>query len=332
MSVIFSENSGLNDSFWALDAKALEAIINDADSEKGRYDDFVDTVFNVRSSKRYAEKTTGLSSLGDMVITKEGDAAPIEDIQEVDPKLIIHNQFMGGFECTRQMKDDGEIDVMKTAAQNMVRSYKRTRAKLASAALVTEGANYTFSGKTLDKTTGDGLALFNTAHKGKDGVPTQSNVFTDAFGTNADMLVELANIGRNFRNASGEVQGYTFDTIIIPSNCYQLEETIKKIIRTELIVGSDHNDVNTQKGLWKLVINPCWQVSSGAPYILMSSEANKELLAAMFYDRTPLDVTSEVIKKTRNLEWTSYARMSAGFRDWRAFIMGGAASGTTLHA
>lgn len=332
MSIIFSKNSALNDDFWKTEGTILASVMNDLDSEKGKYDDFVSDVFNVKSSKKYAEKTAGLSSLGDMKITGEGEAAPFEDIQEVDPKLIVHNTFQNAFACTKEMKDDGDIDVMKTGTQNLVRSYKRTRAKFASAALVTEGANFTFSGKTLDKTTGDGLALFATNHKGKTGVPTQSNVFTDAFGSNANILIELANIGRNFKNASGETQFYNFDTIIIPSNCHQLEETIKRVIRTELVVGSDYNDVNTQKNLWKLIIDPCWQVTSGAPYILMSSEANKELMAAMFYDRTPLDIANQVDIKTRNLEWTAYARMGVGFRDWRAFILGGAASGTTLHA
>lgn len=332
MAIIFTKNSGLNDDFWKVDAQILSAVMNDIDSEKGRYDDFVSSIYNVKTSKKYAEKTAGLSSIGNMIITKEGDSAPIDDIQEVDPKLIVHSTFQNGFACTKEMKDDGDIDVMKTASANLVRSYKRTRAQLASDALVTEGASFLFSGETLDKTTGDGLSLFNAAHKGKKGVPTQSNVFTDAFGSNADILVELANIGRNFKNASGQIQGYTFDTIIIPSNCYQLEETIKRIIRTELLVGSNNNDVNTQKGLWNLVIDPCWQAASGtAPYILMSKEANKELMASMFYDRTPLDVQNWVDHPTRNLCWSGYARMSAGFRDWRAFILGGAQSGTTLH-
>ena len=66
------------------------------------------------------------------------------------------------------------------------------------------------------------------------------------------------------------------------------------------------------------------------PYILMSSEANKELQCAMFYDRIPLTMKDWVDNKTANLEWMGRARMSAGFNNWGAFIMGGAAVGTTL--
>jgi len=328
MAIIFSKNSGLNDDFWKPVGQVLTAVMNDVDNEKGRYDEFVKAVYNEKSSKKYAEKTAGLTSIGNMQITGEGEAAPIDTIQESEPKLLVHSTFQNGIACTKEMKDDGQIDVMKTMAQNLVRSYKRTRAQLASNALTSAAATYTFSGKTLDSTTGDGVALFSTAHAGG-----QSNVFTDAFGTTSEVLNKLANVGRNFKNASGHVQGYTFDTIIIPSNCPVLEDTIKKIIRTDLMVGSNFNDINTQKGLWNLVIDPCWQKDpsvSKDPFIIMSSEANKELMAAMFYDRTPLDVANQVDFKTRNLEWTGYARMSAGFRDFRAFVLGGAQSGSSL--
>jgi hypothetical protein len=57
-------------------------------------------------------------------------------------------------------------------------------------------------------------------------VAAQANVFTNAFGTDSVMLNKLANVGRNFRNASGIVMGYTFDTIIIPGNTPELEDTI----------------------------------------------------------------------------------------------------------
>lgn len=325
MSIIFSKNSALNDDFWKPVGQVLQSVMNDLDSEKGQYDKFVSDVYNEKTSKKYAEKAASLTSIGDMQITDEGENAPIDSIQEAEPKLIVHSTFQNGFVCTREMKDDGDIDAMKVASQNLVRSYKRTRARLASEALVTEGANFTISGRTLDKTTGDGVGLFNTSHAG-----SQSNVYTNAFGSNATMLNRLANIGRNFKNASGNVQGYTFDTIIIPSNCYELEDTIKRIIRSDLIVGSNNNDVNTQKGLWNLIVDPLWQVASGAPYILMSSEANKELQGAVFFDRVPLDVANQVNFNNRNLEWTGYARMSAGFKDWRPFIMGGATQGTTL--
>lgn len=326
MAVVFSKNSGLNDDFWKVEAQVLAQVIDDADSEKGEYDKLVSDIYNEKTSKKYAEKTAGLTSLGNMTPTNEGDKFAIDSIEEAEPKLIVHSTFTNGFACTQEMKEDGEIDVMKAAARNLTLSYKRTRAQIASDALTCAASSFIFGGKTFDATTGDKVALFSTNHAG-----SQSNVFTNAFGTDSKMLNILANKGRNFRNASGQVQGYTFDTIIIPSNTPELEDTIKRIIRSDQVVGSNNNDVNTQRGLWNLIVNPCWQVPDGkAPYILMSKTANKALLAAMFYDRVPLTIRNDIDKDTWNLEWTARARFTPGFRDFRAFILGGADAGSTI--
>ena len=63
---------------------------------------------------------------------------------------------------------------------------------------------------------------------------------------------------------------------------------------------------------------------------ISGSEANKEFAGNVFYDRLPLTVKDWVDNKTFNLEFSGRARMSAGFRNWRHVIMGGATSGTTL--
>lgn len=333
MGIVFSKNSGLNDDLWKVEAQVLQAIMQDTDTEKNDYDAFVTAVYNEKSSKKYAEKTGSLTSLGNFDIVGEGEKAPMDDIQEGFSKLIVHKTFSKSFACTREMKDDGDIDVMKTMAANFVRAYKRTRAQFASDALTTEAATFTFGGtKDIDRTTGDGKSLFATDHPGKkSGVGVQSNVYTNAFGSDSTMLTRLATIGRNFKNQSGIVQGYIFDTIIIPSNVPDLEDTIKRIIRSDLVVGSSNNDINTQKGLWKLVVDPMWQVADGSkPYILMSSQANKEMNGSVFYDRVPLDVRNQVDIHTRNLEWNGYGRMSAGFNTWSHVILGGASAGTTL--
>lgn len=334
MAMIFSQNSGLNDDFWKVEGQVVKAIMQDTDTEKTKYDKLVSDIANEEKSKKYAEKTTGLTSTGSFKIVDEGDAPEADEIQETFPKLIVHKQFMDEIACTQQMKEDGDINVMKTMGRNLVLGYKRTRAELVTNAIATEGKEFSMGTRKLDKTTGDGEALFSTAHKGvKAGVAAQSNVFTNAFGTDSTMLRRLANIGRNFKNDSGIVQGYTFDTIIIPGNCYALEDTISRIIRSDLIVGSNNNDVNTQKGLWKLIVLPTWQAAEGKnPYIIMSSEANKELRGTVLFDRTVLDVRNWVDDHTRNLLWNGRARMSCGFNNWRHMIMGGADAGTTLTA
>ena len=333
MAITFSNHGGLNDENWKIIDTTLSAVMQDTDTEKNKDDDLVKSLFSVKSSKKFGEKKGSMTEFGNFSIVDEGDNAVQDDLQMGFSKLIEHEQMLKGFTCTRQAKDDGEVDIMKAAAANFVRAYKRTRAQFASDALCTEGETFVFGGKTLDKTTGDGKGLFATDHPYKKAglSGTQSNVFTNEFGSNTTMLARLANIGRNFKNQSGNVQGYTFDTIVIPGNVPDLEDVIKRVIRSDGYIGNDWNDINTQKGLWKLIVNHRWIVPNGhKPYILMSSEAQRDKEASVFYDRVPLDVANEVSIKNRNLEWSGYTRMSAGFYTWDHVLMGGALVGTTL--
>ena len=332
MAVTFSKHGGLNDEAWKVIDTELSMVIQDTDTEKNKDDELVKALFNVKKSKKFGEKQGSMTEFGNFVEVSEGDNAIADDIQMGFSKLIEHTQFIKGFTCTREAKDDGNIDMMKAAAANFVRSYKRSRAQFASDALVTEGTTFLYGGKSYDKTTGDGKGLFATDHPGKrTGVEVQSNVFTNPFGSNATMLYTLANIGRNFKNQSGNVMGYEFDTIVLPGNVPDLEDLCKRIIHSSQIVGSNNNDINTQKGNWKLVIDHRWAAAAGTkPYIILSSEAQRELNAGVFFDRVALDVANEVDISSRNLKWSGYARWSAGFYDWRFAIMGGAQAGTTL--
>ena len=335
MAITFSKSSGLNDDLWKVTDTTLRMVMQDTDNEKNNDDELVKAIYNVKSSKKFGEKIGSMTEFGNFEAVTEGANYEQDELQAGFSKLIEHTPFLKGFVCTREMRDDGQIDTMKIAAANFVRAYKRSRAQFASDALTTEGATFTFgttaAGASLDKTTGDQKALFAIDHPGtRAGVATQSNVFTNAFGSDTTMLNRLANIGRNFKNQSGNVMGYQFDTIIIPGNCPALEDTIKRIIRSDLLVGSNYNDANTQKGLWNLIVDHRWEATAGEPYIIMSSEANKELQGNLFYDRVPLDVINEVKVENRNLVWSGYTRFSAGFGDWRHIILGGAQVGTTL--
>ena len=306
----------------------------DADNEKNDDDTLVKSLFVVRNSKRFGEKTAGMSSFSSFKYTAEGSAATEDALQEVNAKLIEHSPFMKAFVCTAEAKEDSNFDPIAAASKNYVRSYKRTRAEFATAALVNgTGTTFTYGGHSgFDCTGPDGKALFATDHPGATSVAAQSNVFTDAFGDDDEMLSRLANIGKNFMNYSGHVMGYDFDTIIVPGNCWRLIRLCQKIAQSDNQVNTDFNDANVNKGLWKLVVDPHWQAASGKePYIIMSSKARDELNGSLFYDRIPLTIKQDVDVMTQNLVSSGRCRFSAGFGDWRHVIMGGADTGTTLN-
>lgn len=330
MAVVVSKSSNLNDNLWNEWAPVIRSFIIDADKDKNRYDELLKKMFNVNKSKKFGEKNTGLTEFGDFEITGEGNAAVLDDMQETFSKLIEHEELMKKLVITKSLVEDSAVDMVKQKVKNFVKSYKRSRCQFATNLLCAEGAKVTYGAKELDRTTGDGKALFAVDHPGKkEGVAAQSNVFTNAFS--ADVLIAFAGVLRNFQNDSGHVMGYTANKIIIPGDCYKMEETIKRIIRSELVVGSADNDINTQKGLWELVVNPLWQHAKGTnPFIIMSDEANEELMGNMFFDRTDLDVKEQVDIDTHNLQYSGRFRMGAGFFNWRHVLMGGATEGTAF--
>lgn len=338
---IVSKNGGLIDDTWNVNAQMMEAYINEVYDKELPWDTFVKEVFNVKKSNRFGEKIGSVTEFGDFVpMSADGASAPKDDIQSGPTKTIQHTTFKKQFRITREANEDGEIDFMKAKALNMVKSYKRTRSDLATALLVANAeaasvqTSVTFGGLSFDCTSADGKALFAQDHPGiTNPLDTQSNIFQTAFGNDSSVLAKLANIGANFRNGSGNYMGYTFDTIIVPANCGRLIDLCKKIIVSEHVVGSNYNDVNIMKGEWKLIVAPSWHVSNPSvyePYIIMSSEANQELIGNKFYDRVALDITAHVDQDTDDMIWNGYGRCSAGFASWQHIIMGGAAHGSTL--
>lgn len=358
MAVIV-RNNVLNGNMWDEWATILNAAIMDSDAQKNQYDDLVNALANVQTSKRWGEKSTTIGGLGDYSTKAEGADAAYDYFTEGYSKFIEHITFAKSVSISKEMVDDNQIAEMKSRAINLVQAYKRTRAKLLSQALTTSvGSTKTlsFGGKSdIDISSADNLALFNANHTLKNSpralastlpvggitedvlpgvgvIETQSNLFSNAIGTDATMLNRLANIMRNFKDDGGEPLGLEADTVIVPGNRPALEDFVKRIIGSDGEVGSNYNDINTQRGKWKLVVDYLWTPASGNPYIIMSSQGNKDLLGTRLYDRTVLDVENEVKTESRNLVYNGFARIGVGFTNWRHVLMGGSsdASATTL--
>lgn len=333
--------SSVGDDTWNEWSDQLDACIVEEDANKSQDDAIVSALANEKKSNRFGEKGITIGGLDNFAVKAESANAAEDSLEEGYDKIITHYSFAKSVVLSKELADDNNVDLMRVRARSLVKAYKRTRAQyitdVITKSVMTSSSAYnttmTFGGQSgIDITTPDGMSLFNNAHPlHSDKTVKQSNIYTNAFGSNADILNVLANKMRNFTDENGNVLGIVADTIVIPGNVPDLEDTIKKIIGSDGEVGTNNNDINTQRGKWKLVIDHLWTVSGAAkPYIIMSSEANKDLMGTMFYNRLGLDVKSEVKTESRNLLYNGFSRWSAGFYNWRHMIMGGAAYGTTL--
>lgn len=326
--IIYSAMGGKNDPMFGKFEHPIKALIESESNLCEKNKSILDVLFNVEKSNRYAETVMGESDFDTFQSKTEGAEAEHDIVQKTFDKTIEHIEFAKEFTITRKMADDAKFGMgtnMKNKPKKFVRAYYKTRIKLAAEALIngTE-TSMTFNKATVDLTTGDKKALFTNAHtyanEDKMGDATQSNYFygdlTTDSATFEESLGVLANKLRNFKDENGEIMGYTADVLIIPCNRPILEMMAKKIVGSERTTGSHDNDINTQYGNWTLVVLDGWETTNDR-FMVMSSEANENLLGNMFFNRVPLDITSDVDKHTRNYFWNGYCRFGVGFTTWK---------------
>ena len=339
MSVTIRTDEGLkNNRMWDEWATLLDACIYDADAQRNKYDEIVKALALEKKSKRWGEKSITMGGLGNFQAKSEGENATQDTWEQGFEKFVQHSTFALEVEISKELKDDNMLDDAKAKVINLVQAYKRTRAQLATDAItkaVTGTTSISFNGATIDVTCGDNKPLFNEEHLFKTaGGNTQSNYYSDVFDSHAVVLNKAANKMRNFKDDRGNVLGFTADTILIPGNDPEYEDYIKKVIGSDGEVGTNNNDINTQRGKWKLVVDPLWTPvisQTNHPVIIMSSEALKALQGTKFYDRTDLDIETDVDVHSRNLTYNGFARMSIAFPNWRHVMMlGASASSATL--
>lgn len=332
MAIVFSKLSGKNDPLYGKFEHPIKALIQNESNALEKKKTLLDVLFNVEKSNRYAETVIGQTDFDTFQSTKEGDGAENDNIELGFKKTIEHIAFMKEFTITKEMADDAKFGMgtnMKAKPKGFVRAYYKTRTKLAAWALAhaidSEGK---FNKALVDLTTGDGKPVFHSAHPFKQDKfksKTQSNFFFKK-GICADTaafekaLGQLANKMRNFKDENGETLEYVPDTLILPCNRPDLEQIAKKVIGSERTTGTDYNDINTQYGNWTIVILSGWETQDDR-FMLMSSEANEQLMGSMFYNRVALDIRSYIDEHTRNLIWNGYCRFGIGFTTWKHLLL-----------
>lgn len=326
----YSAMSGKNDPMFGKFEHPIKALIENESNLCEKEKSILDVLFNVEKSNRYSETIMGESDFDTFMAKEEGQGAENDSVEKTYDKTISHIEFAKEFTITRKMADDAKFGMganMKNKPKKFVRAYYKTRVKLAAQALINATkASFVFNKGTVDLTTGDKLPLFHNRHtystdkmKGKH----QSNYFYGDISSDVTKfqkaLAVLANKLRNFKDENGEIMGYTADTLIIPCNRPELEMMAKAVIGSERTTGSDYNDINTQYGNWTLVVLDYWEADKDE-IMVMSSEANENLLGNMFFNRVKLDITNGIDPHTRNFFWNGYCRMGVGFASWKHML------------
>ena len=327
MSIIYGKLGGANNAVIGKIDTPIKMVIQNESNLCEKNKSILKSLFNIEKSKKFGETILGQSDFDTFMAVEEGQGAENDNVYETYKKFIEHIQFMKEFTITAEMMEDANYGVAtdaKRRAESFTRAYYKTQNKLGSFALINGTySSALFNRARVDLTTGDNLPLFHGAHPyhlEKLAGKTQSNYFYGSVSGSADeletALATLSNKIRNFCDENGEVMGYVADTIIIPGNRPALESMVKKVCGSERTTGSSDNDINTQYGNWTIVVLPDWQTTDDR-FMVMSSEANKNLAGNMFFNRIPLTVNSWVDNHTGNYIWNGRCRFGVGFGTWK---------------
>lgn len=333
MGIIFSEASGVNDSVFGKSQMPIRMFI-EKKAEAFENESVVKDIFQTEKSNSFGEKITGMTSMKGFEPVAEGGAYPDNEMREGYDKSLVHTTFKSQFAITQEMVEDSKLMDFKQRPAAFVSAYYRTRELFGASLLgnaIQGNATAAYGGKKFDATSADGVALFSTGHTSITGeTANQSNRFTNAFS--ADNLGRLEEKMQGFKDDNGNLLGVIPDTIIIP-NSHALKKAVFEAIGADKDPATSNNGFNYQFGRWNVIV---WSYlnqflgTETTPWILASSQYNEDYGGAVWFDRVDLSIKSYIDEKTDDNIWKGRSRMSAGFNDWRAFAVGGVASGTTI--
>lgn len=330
--IIYSKSSGKLDPQIGKLETPLKMIIEHESNNCEKENAIRKLLFNIEKSNKFGETIVGQSDFDVFQAVAEGAGAPNDSIESTFKKFFEHIQFMKEFTITAEMMEDAKFGVSadaKRRAENFTRAYYKTMNKLCALALINgTKKNFKWNSATVDTTVYDELPLFHKAHKfqtEKMKGKTQANRFCAAGIASSEEAFEKALNAfaikmRNFKDENGEVLGYVADTVILPGNQPALEVIAKKVIGTERAAGTNKNDINTQYGNWSIVILNEWTPDE-PQFMIMSSEANKNLSGNMFFNRVPLTVKNWVDNHTGNYIWNGRCRFGVGFGSYKHIML-----------
>jgi hypothetical protein len=323
-------NSGLGENGDGMNAligkweNPLRMIIQNETDICAKTDNLAKTLYEMETSKHFAESYAGQSEFDIFAPVNEGGAAPKDSFKDEYEKTLKNHTWKKQFRVTMEAMDDSLSSLIKRKARAFVRSHFRTRNMYAHAMLIGATADKVTFGpaghtRQFDATTADKLPLFSKEHEG--GSNRYHTVLTGStleFALVKSILTAAVSHIRNMKDENGYALGYTANQIVIPANDPKLEETVKAVLGSEFGSGTGGmltGEMNLHYGNWELVVDPLWQktVASSHPFIVSSTAARQNLSGAVFQTRMPLFVTAHRGIDDDDYVWNGNSRYAAGF-------------------
>lgn len=333
-NITFTQGSGVNDSIYGKSQAPIRAFL-ESRGESFQQQSVVKEIFNMMTSNNFGEKFTSMTAMEGFQPTGENGALPNDGFQEGYSKFLEHMTWKDSFRVSREMVEDSKLLELRGRPQAFITGYDRTREQFGAAVLggaIKGLTSVSFRGKSFDISCADTLALFSTAHTSAkpDNGTTQTNFYADAFSADALGAAECAM--QKFMGDTDEILDVSPTHIVIP-NDFTTKKAVFAAIGADKDPATANNGFNYVYGRWHVIV---WAylnnfiTANTTPWLLYDKAYNEAYNSAVWLDRTKLDVHSYVDENTHANVWSGYSRFTAGFNDWRGFLLGGISGGSTL--
>lgn len=199
--------------------------------------------FNVEPTAKYVDSTTLYSGLGAVPQWKDGSPIPLDEPLKIGDNVITQLFYGMAIAVSRKLVQYGEIAKIMRWAQSLGRSLGQTYGQV-HADVLNDAFTTTYASL-------GSVALISASHTAA-GSATRSNIVASTALTPSS-LETLITQGGNAVNYRGLNDPIIYTKLItVPS----LRRTATKILQSEGEPGTADNDINTQRGLMRLILEP----------------------------------------------------------------------------
>lgn len=259
-------------------------------------------VFDVRSSQRAREQTTGYSGFG-LFTQKDADGGNIEydTLMQAYDKTFTHLTYSKGFQVSEEGMDDDLDSVISNAAPALGRSAQSSIEQLAW---------NVFNNSFGTETTPDGQALFANAHPSLEGASQDNLISGDLSEATLESALILMADTKDHRGLPVDV---TAQTLVIP---VEMQFIAARVLQSEKRPGVADNDINAVNRLGLRVVMSKYLTGPDDTFLLASPSVAKILF---YWRKEP--VSDHVLDfETGNMKSKMTFRCSFGAADWRGAV------------
>ena len=290
-------------------------------------------LFKMDNVSTYGSEIHSMGSFGDFEPVAPSGAYPHDSVEEGYSKLLKPVTWKKSFSLSAEAMEDGQLIDLTAKPAGFMTAYERGREKFGAAiyaGAMSGKSAITYGGMSFDICSADGKPLFHQEHVNKIDGGKQCNLFSDEFSV--DSLDAAETEMHQFNDERGEALDVEPDTILIADDA-QLKRTVFEVIGSDKNPMTSENAFNYQYGRWNVIIWPYLNrfLTKGLrPWMLVDSKYNQNYGGAVWHDRLPLHMKSEIDSNTDANVWRGRSRYNATFYDWRFACLGGVADGKAL--